>query len=122
MAKAMAKLEPVAKLGRCICKISKPAKEVRGLTSSKWADPGYQHQGQFPRNTEIFGHEAGCPVKVEWEKDRPLESGANPAAYNGADKGAMRVQPRKREPPGFVWLPKPKRLNPYALPFYPWRG
>lgn len=105
---------------RCTCKTNKPVKKVRGLASSKWADPGNQHQGRFLRNTEMFCHEAGCPVRVEWEKDRPLESGASPAVCEGKDGGTMQVKPRQREPPNFVWQPKPKRLNPYALPFYPW--
>lgn len=111
-------LKPVTKLGRCTCATSKPVKKTRGLTSSKWADPGYQHQGQFLRNTEMFGHDAGCPVGIEWEKGHPQESGANPATHDKAD--GRDIQPRRREPPRFVWLPKPKRLNPYALPFCPW--
>lgn len=111
-------LNPVAKLGRCTCTTSKPVKKTRGLTSSKWADPGYQHKGQFLRNTEMFDHDAGCPVGLEWEKDHPQVSGANPAIHDKADGRA--IQPRRREPPSFVWLPRPKRLNPYAFPFYPW--
>lgn len=96
---------------QCVCITHQPATTFRGLSSSKWANPGYQHRGNFPRNTEMLKHEPTCPARVAWEKKHPLESGT-----------VLTVRPKATELPEkfqFVCPLKPKRLNPYALPFRP---
>lgn len=96
---------------RCVCNADKPVTTFRGLASSKWANPGYQHRGNFPGNTEMLKHKPACPARVAWEKKHPMESGAT-----------LTVQPRAAHLPEtfqFVCSTKPKRLNPYALPFCP---
>ena len=122
MTDATVALGPLSKKKNCSCTGTKSTNSVQGLASSKWASPGYHHQGKFPRNTEILDHEIGCPVRSSWEKDHPLDSGTNPATYDGADGGTMQVQPKENrtlEKFNSVWSPKVKKLSPYALPFVP---
>lgn len=102
---------PVTQSELCVCDIDKQTKTFRGLSSSKWADPGYHHPEEFPRSAEMLKHSPACPARVAWEKKHLLESGAQ-----------LKVQVNESHLPHnfqLVCPPKPRRLNPYALPFNP---
>ncbi|SPO02794.1 uncharacterized protein DNG_05469 [Cephalotrichum gorgonifer] len=108
---------PVAKLEQCICENATTGTNSRGLSGSKWADPGYQHQGRFPRNTAILSHKPNCPIRAAWEKKHPLESGASPATYDGADGGTIEIRPKNSpEVPGFDRYGKDVAMRKWTSP------
>jgi len=100
-----------------LCKCKHVSRTVEGLANSKWARPGYQHLGHFPKNTAILGHEDGCPVRVEFAKAHPLDCGANPATYHGQDAGVIYL----RTPDDGRSGPQPplKAFNAEAADFIP---
>jgi hypothetical protein len=99
------------------CKCKHVSRTVEGLANSKWARPGYQHLGHFPKNTAILGHEDGCPVRDEFAKAHPLDCGANPATYHGQDAGVIYL--RTSDDDGSGPQPPLKAFNAEAADFIP---